>query len=115
MLVHNSEPCNKKYSNKRPKYARGQIKAVWDRAKKESTDGIVRDPNTGEELYYNAITGARNWDMGHKYGMEYWRMKEKYINGEITEKYFLEWFQNPDNYQPEARGANRSHRYEKKD
>nr|WP_291937209.1 HNH/ENDO VII family nuclease [Chryseobacterium sp.] len=54
----------------------------------------------------------RSWDMGHKPGKEYRKLHEKYMNGDITKEEFLEEYRNPNNYQPESKSSNRSHKYE---
>jgi len=50
--------------------------------------------------------------MGHKPGKEYRKLHEKYMNGDITKEEFLEEYRNPNNYQPESKSSNRSHKYE---
>ncbi|MFC3959233.1 GH-E family nuclease [Halovivax cerinus] len=56
----------------RPPYAPGQVEAVWQRAKEESPDGKVRDPNSGDILTWERLkTRGDQWHMGHKEGHEY--------------------------------------------
>lgn len=107
----------KPYSNpkRRPKYAKGQVEAVWEKAMNESPDGIVRDPHTQEELSWDkSKSRANQWDMGHTFGNEYTKLHKRYMDGRIDKNEFLETYRNPDNYIPEDIHANRSHKYEDK-
>jgi len=53
-------------------------------------------------------------DLGHKYGEEWWRRKEKHIKKQSTRKEVIEAENDPDIYQYKDRSTNRSHRNEKK-
>lgn len=52
---------------------------------------FVYDPNTGELIAWDK-SKPRNgqWDMGHKYGFEFWKNKKDYMDGKITKSEFLE-------------------------
>ena len=52
--------------------------------------------------------------MGHKPGKEYRKLHQDYMNGKISKKKFLEEYRNPNNYLPQSRQSNRSHKHEKK-
>ena len=52
--------------------------------------------------------------MGHKYGKEYRKLHEKYMNGDISKEKFLEEYHNPENYRPELVNTNRGRKYEAK-
>ena len=52
------------------------------------------------------------WDMGHKPGEKYSEAHKKYMDGEMSLEDFLKWYRNPDNYRPQSRYSNRSHKYE---
>lgn len=97
-----------KYWENRPSYALGQRDAVWNKA---SSNGkkTVRDPNTGKILKYD-----EPWDMGHRTGQEYDKLRDMYYRGEISEEEFLAEYRNPDNYYPEDPASNRSHKFEEK-
>jgi len=101
----------KPYSKHRPSYKKEQVDNVWENAK--GRDGKVRDPNTKELLKWDRDR-ARNgqWDMGHKQNQEYRKLHEKYMNGDISKKKFLEKYRDSKNYQPESVNANRSRKYE---
>ena len=107
--ANNVAKVKKPYSNNRPSYAKGQVEEVWERAKDK--DGIVRDPYTGEVLTWDK-SKPRTWDMGHIEGEEYRKMHKRYMDGEISKDDFLNWFRNPDNYQPQSQYSNRSHKFE---
>ena len=90
---------------KRPqRFRKGVVDDVWENAK--GPDGKVRDPNTGEELFWDR-TKNRNgqWDMGHKPGKSYDQLKQRFLDGEISRKQFLDEYHNPGNYRPEANGT----------
>jgi len=107
---------NKKYSiQHRPPYSSEQVETVWKRAKAESPDGKVRDPNSGEILAWDqAQPRGDQWHMGHKPMREYRYLLEHYLRGEISEREFVREYQNPDHYQPEAPKENMSRRHERK-
>ena len=77
------------------------------------TEGKVYDPYTGEELKWDQ-SSSRTWDMGHKPGKEYRKLHQDYMNGKISKEKFLEEYRNPNNYLPQSRQSNRSHKHEKK-
>ena len=52
------------------------------------------------------------WDMGHIPEAKYSEMHEAYMNGELTTKEFVDWYNDPANYRPELPSNNRSHKYE---
>ena len=101
----------KPYSKSRPNYGKDQVKEVWEAAKQK--DGKVYDENTGKELKWSK-EGKREWDMGHKPGMEYRKLHQDYMDGKITKEKFLEVYRDPKNYRPESPSANRSGKYESK-
>lgn len=90
----------------RPKYGKGQVEAVWEKAK--DADGRVFGGN-GEELFWDK-TKPRNgqWDMGHVEGKEYVDLHEMYRNGEMGYEDFIKEYRNIDNYRPESIYGNRS-------
>jgi len=92
-------------------YGKGQVEKVWKSAKQPN--GKVYDPYTGEELKWDQ-SSSRTWDMGHKPGKEYRKLHQDYMNGKISKEKFLEEYRNPNNYLPQSRQSNRSHKHEKK-
>ena len=99
----------KPYAHHRPKYAKGQVEEVWRRAMDK--DGIVKDPYTNEILVWDGKS-PRNWDMGHVRGKEYKDLHKRYMDGKISKEEFLREYRNPDNYVPQSRYSNRSHKFE---
>ena len=99
----------KPYAHHRPKYAKGQVEEVWRRAMDK--DGIVKDPYTNEILVWDGKS-PRNWDMGHVRGKEYKDLHKRYMDGKISKEEFLREYRNPDNYIPQSRYSNRSHKFE---
>ncbi|MGO3183434.1 MAG: GH-E family nuclease [Aequorivita sp.] len=110
-IVEVADDVIKPYSKSRPSYAENQVDDVWDAAKQ--ADGNVYDPNTGELIPWDKAKNRNGqWDMGHKPGHEYRKYHKDYMDGKISKEEFLEIHRNPNNYQPELPGPNRSHRYE---
>ena len=108
-----NEALYQKYKKNRPHLSQSTIQKAWDAAKDE--EGIVRDPNTDEELTWDKFKSRYDqWHMGHKPGSEYRTLLQKLRKGEITEAEFKKEYNDPKNYQPESPGANMSHRYEQK-
>jgi RHS repeat-associated protein len=111
----NGEALAAKYAKSRPKHRQSTINKVWERAQKNSLDGNVYDPNTGEMLSWDKFQSRFDqWHMGHKYGKEYRGLLDNLRKGKINEEQFLNEYHNADNYQPEAPKSNMSHKYEKK-
>ncbi len=101
----------KPYTNSRPSFRKGVVETVWENAK--DPDGFVRDPNTGEIINWNPGESRKGvWDMGHIPGEKYSVVHERYMRGEMTKKEFVDWYNDPDNYQPELPHNNRGHKYE---
>ena len=108
-----SSEIKKPYTNNRPSYGENQVDEVWETAKQ--LDGNVYDPNTGELIAWDKSKPRTNqWDMGHKPGKEYRKYHKDYMDGKISKEEFLEIHRNPEHYQPELPGPNRSHKYEQK-
>lgn len=89
---------------------------IYDRWIAESKDGLLHDANTGEIIDWKPGEPRKGViDFGHKSGLEYADMFEKYKYGEITLDELKEFQFNPDNFQPEVPSTNRSHMYEAPD
>ena len=101
----------KPYANSRPSFRKGVVEEVWENAK--GPDGLVRDPNTGDIINWTPGQSRKGvWDMGHIPEAKYSEMHEAYMNGELTTKEFVDWYNDPANYIPELPSNNRSHKYE---
>ena len=101
----------KPYANSRPSFRKGVVEEVWENAK--GPDGLVRDPNTGDIINWTPGQSRKGvWDMGHIPVAKYSEMHEAYMNGELTTKEFVDWYNDPANYRPELPSNNRSHKYE---
>ena len=106
-----SESAVKPYTNNRPSFRKNVVEQVWENAK--GVDGLVRDPNTSEIIEWAVGQPRKNvWDMGHIPGSKYSDMHRKYMNGGMTTKEFVDWYNNPVNYRPELPRNNRSHKFE---
>ena len=106
-----SKADTKPYTNSRPSFRKGVVEEVWENAK--GPDGLVRDPNTGEVINWTPGESRKGvWDMGHIPEAKYSEMHEAYMNGELTTKEFVDWYNDPANYRPELPSNNRSHKYE---
>ena len=90
-------------------YRKGVRDQVWEQAEKDSPDGIVRDPVTGEKM-----SKDDPWDMGHKPGYEFTKHQESAQRRGLTRKEFLDEHNNPEHYRPELPSSNRSHKGESK-
>ncbi|MGW9825521.1 Flp pilus assembly pilin Flp [Brevibacterium pityocampae] len=126
--------------DRRPSYAPGQVEKVWEQSREQQIEdyenGNLWDESTPPEKpshppaedsmwvldkngKWREITWKPGdsrqgvWDMGHLPGEEYRKLHEEYINGKITREDFLEKYRDPDNYQVEDPGRNRSHKDEK--
>lgn len=107
--VRLANPSYKPYSNHRPSYRKGLVEEVWNRAKARNNDGKVRDPSTGEIIEWESGQPRIGiWDMGHIENEKYSIRHREYMEGKISLKQFLDWYNNPNNYQPELPKSNRS-------
>jgi RHS repeat-associated protein len=98
------------YSKSRPAYGKGQVDEVWEKAK--GADGKVRDPHTGEELFWDK-NKPRNgqWDMGHQQET-YKELHDRYKSGKISKEGFLREYRDPSNYSPQSVKSNRGRKYD---
>ena len=86
-----SKADTKPYTNSRPSFRKGVVEEVWENAK--GPDGLVRDPNTGEVINWTPGESRKGvWDMGHLPEAKYSEMHEAYMNGELTTKEFVDWY-----------------------
>ena len=109
--VSSKQKGEKPYSNSRPSFRKGIVDKVWNNAK--DPDGLVRDPNTGDIIEWEESHPRKGvWDMGHLPSEKYSTVHDAYMNGELSKKEFLNWYNDPDNYRPELPGNNRSHKFE---
>lgn len=88
----------------RGKFRSGVRDKVWENAKSESPDGIVRDP-----LKQTPMNKAEPWDMGHKPGYENWKHVRSAEARGISRKQFLDEYNKVEHYRPELPSSNRSH------
>ena len=109
--VSSKQKGEKRYSNSRPSFRKRIVDKVWNNAK--DPDGLVRDPNTGDIIEWEESHPRKGvWDMGHLPSEKYSTVHDAYMNGELSKKEFLNWYNDPDNYRPELPGNNRSHKFE---
>ena len=71
-------------------------------------DGRFLDANTGQ-----VINGK--YDLGHRYGLEYWRLRDYAESQFWTQKQFNDFMNDPALYQIEDPITNRSHVFEMTD
>ncbi|WP_083893768.1 HNH/ENDO VII family nuclease [Halovivax asiaticus] len=97
-----------------PPCASGQVKAVWQRAKQESPDGTVRDPNKPWIVleWDRSESRADQWHMGHKENREYRHLLEYYLRDVISERELVNEYHDPHHYRPEAPKENSSRKHE---
>ena len=90
---------------RRPYIRNSTRQAVLDSAPR-GPNGEWIDANT-RELF------TENYHLGHKYGQEFWRMRNQAIENGLTQKHFNDLMNDPDLYQIERPINNWSHKYEK--
>ncbi|WP_222822398.1 GH-E family nuclease, partial [Gulosibacter bifidus] len=57
----------------------------------------------------NNPTSPRDWDMGHIPKQEYWKLKDFYLSGKMSQKDFMDTYLDPANYEVTDPYRNRSH------
>ena len=86
-------------------FRKGIRDAVWENAK--DVHGRVRDPKTGQFMSKN-----KPWDMGHRPGMEFRKHQKDAMERGISQKQWLDEYNDPRRFRPELPSSNRSHRCE---
>lgn len=86
-------------------YIRSHVRTAVEQRTPKNEKGQYLDANTGK-----AIEGQ--YDLGHKFGHEYWREAEKAEKEGLTQEQFNDKMNNPDYYQIEDPHENRSHVHE---
>ncbi|MBC2206043.1 HNH/ENDO VII family nuclease [Listeria booriae] len=96
-------PAEKKLYKRPSGYRKGIRDSAWESAK-DSTDGLVRDPLTGE-----IMDKSKPWDMGHKPGYEFRKHQQSAAERGISRKEFLDEHNVASHYRPELPSSNQSH------
>ena len=91
----------------RPSFRKG----IVDKVREEFTDadGVLHDWRGKPVDWQPGQPRAGIWDMGHKPGHKYSDIWRSYVNGEMTPKEFLDWYNEPRNYRVEFSSRNRAH------
>jgi hypothetical protein len=103
------------YANHRPDYASDQVEAVWAAAEKHG-DGddvyvLVKDMEDNDvQVRWNPGEPRDDlWHMGHRHGMEYRNLLDRYLSHQIDLDEFLTEYRKPENYEVQHPGRNMSH------
>ena len=91
----------------RPSYRTGIVDKV--RETFTDADGVLHDWRGKPVDWQPGQPRAGIWDMGHKSGHKYSDIWRSYVNGEMTPKEFLNWYNEPQNYRVEFSSRNRAH------
>ena len=86
-------------------YIRSDIRAEVEKRAQKNEHGNFLDANTGKPI-------EGQYDLGHKKGYEHWREVEKAEQEGLTQKEFNDRMNNPDYFQIEDPGENRSRKHE---
>ena len=86
-------------------YIRKSTRQAVEQAAKRAPDGRFLDANT-----LRPITGK--YDLGHVYGHEFWRERDRAMALGWSQKQFNDYMNNPKFYQIEDPISNRSHKFE---
>ena len=91
----------------RPSFRTGIVDKV--RETFTDADGVLHDWRGKPVDWQPGQPRAGIWDMGHKPGHKYSDIWRSYVNGEMTPKEFLDWYNEPQNYRVEFSSRNRAH------
>ena len=91
----------------RPSFRKGIVDKVRDEF--TDADGVLHDWRGKPVDWQPGQPRAGIWDMGHKPGHKYSDVWRSYVNGEMTPKEFLDWYNEPQNYRVEFSSRNRAH------
>lgn len=98
------------YANRRPSLPDELVELAWERAKDENGEVWVLDRD-GREVRIRWEPGQSRkgvWDMGHRRGAEYRKLREECLGHNITLDEFLERYKTVVNYEVQHPGRNRS-------
>ncbi|SDH20222.1 HNH/ENDO VII superfamily nuclease with conserved GHE residues [Rhodococcus triatomae] len=93
--------------SRRPYLRKNTREEIQEKAEKTSGGDYI-DPNTGA-----VIPKDGPFDYGHRYGDEWWRIRDRARDEQWTRKELNDYYNNPDLYEIEDPVSNRSHRFEK--
>ena len=91
----------------RPSFRKGIVDKVRDEF--TDADGVLHDWRGKPVDWQPGQPRAGIWDMGHKPGHKYSDVWRSDVNGEMTPKEFLDWYNEPKNYRVEFSSRNRAH------
>ena len=91
----------------RPSFRKGIVDKVRDEF--TDADGVLHDWRGKPVDWQPGQPRAGIWDMGHKPGHKYSDVWRSYVDGEMTPKEFLDWYNEPRNYRVEFSSRNRAH------
>ena len=91
----------------RPSFRKGIVDKVRDEF--TDADGVLHDWRGKPVDWQPGQPRAGIWDMGHKPGHKCSDVWRSYVNGEMTPKEFLDWYNEPKNYRVEFSSRNRAH------
>lgn len=98
----------------RPSYATNQVMNVWNRSNPVDNSNGTQTADCvggadGKVTWRPGTSRVDVWDMGHKPGCEFRRLKSEALAGRMDEDEFNREFKDPSNYQVEDPTHNRSH------
>lgn len=99
------EAANKTVNTLHRPYIRKSTREAVEKAAKRAPDGTFLDANTGKPI-------LGKYDLGHEFGHEFWRERERAQSLGWTQKQFNDYMNNPAFYRIEDPHVNRSHRFE---
>jgi len=105
--VEPSDPRPYLNPKNRPSFRKGIVDKVRDEF--TDADGVLHDWRGKPVDWQPGQPRAGIWDMGHKPGHKYSDVWRSYVNGEMTPKEFLDWYNEPKNYRVEFSSRNRAH------
>ena len=86
-------------------YIRKAVRRAVEDAADRGPNGEWVDVNTGEFF-------TENYHLGHRYGKEFWRLRDEAIGNGLTQKQFNDLLNDPSLYQIERPINNWSHKFE---
>lgn len=99
------------YTRSRPDYGPGQERTVWNR--EAGPDGTVTRPdhngNPVNMRYDQTDEGRRIWNMGHRPGEEYDKLRDQFLSGRIDKEEFLRRYRDTERYDVEHWRHNQHH------
>lgn len=94
---------------RRPHFSEALVKAVWDKAPKDEKGYVICEVCKNPIVWEHSDPRKGVWDVGHRPGIEFWRLRDLVLAGKLSSADFLAIHEDPSNFRPEHSKCNQGH------